>query len=88
MGYTIYTESTVHYVLRNKENQAYITDLSTQGLELTYGETFSLQKAFVFNLLVDATAAAEILNKEKFEDREQIQVRKIKIVDIGEVEND
>ena len=88
MEYTIYNESLVSYVIRNTNSTGYVLSIVEENDTVTQNETFSLDKALVFDYRADAEAAVDILNKELCEGEKVFKIRKRKVVDLGEIEHD
>ena len=88
MEYTIYNESLVSYVIRNTNSTGYVLSIVEENDTVTKNETFSLDKALVFDYRADAKAAVAILNKELCDGEKVFKIRKRKVVDLGEIEHD
>ena len=86
--YTIYNESLVKYALRNVENGQYIYQGTDADNELSIMTTYRLDKVELLDTIDDAKDLLEEVKEfyeEDDEAPEQIQIRKIKVVDIGEL---
>lgn len=75
MEYTIYNESLIYYALRNSEG--YLS-LNGKVLELQR----NMKNIVYFNSIQEAKEQLE----EFKEDFPNLQIRKVKIIDIGEIE--
>ena len=87
---TLYNESLEMYVIRNMQTKEYIFQGPNVDNELSDLTTYRLDKVIPFATLPEAKEYLEYLFEDFKEDDPEIaksfQIRKIKIVDIGEVD--
>lgn len=83
--YTIYNESLVKYAIRNVENGQYIYWGTDVDNELSMMTTYRLDKVELLDTLDEAKDFLEQVKEfyEEDDEAQQIEIRKIKVVDIG-----